>query len=240
MNFCNKFTTTLILNLLFQLHSVQSKNVVKESTFNDESTRLNEKLLLNLQPGVPIKRYGLNYAPDISCDLNCTNVTPKNITDHLLNNDLYLLGIGKTASKDDFLYQSTRKTAVWSTVRYSQVHNNIPVYDADLALTVNQNNVVTLVLGTYMNGVFLQDPTHQMNSSNVENTIFQTYGEKNVTNILMSNPELVIVQFPKQSILAWKVLVDYMTDDTFQSLEIIINDNNGTVLQEKSLIHKKV
>ena len=152
---------------------------------------------------------------------------------------MYLLGISKAASKDDFIYQSTRRIDVWSTVRYSQVHKNITVYGTDLALTVNKKNIVTLVLGTYMNGVFLQDPKQNMNASGVEDTILQTYREKNATHLLTNNPELVIVQFPKQSILAWKVVIDFVTDDTFQSLEVLINDENGNVLQEKSLIHEK-
>lgn len=175
--------------------------------------------------GVPISIYNVGYIAH--------GESHEEMADDFLSNNKILLGANESSEKETWEITSSRKTGVWTTVRYRQLFDNIPVYDSDLVITINESNVVRMVTSKYKKGVYL-DPnniSYKYSDNRILDAAVQKYGKGSYDNFKHYTTEKVI--YHKEggvSVLAWKV--NFATNGNFTENEIVYDDRTADVILE--------
>lgn len=131
---------------------------------------------------------------------------------------------------------SIRNTSVWTTVRYRQMYETIPVYDSDIAITINQHKkVVRMVSSKYKKGVYLDQNSllaSKRSALDIQSIAALKYGNgKTDTFQYISSPELMVYHETKgESKLAWRVKLTIKKST--KSLEVVFEDKSGDIMLE--------
>jgi len=176
--------------------------------------------------GVPVAIYNADYI--------ASGDSPQEMADDFIKNNSELLGCSAMSKKEQWKVSSTRSTETWTTIRYKQEYNGISVYNADLVITINKDNVVRMVTSTYKKGIYIDD--QEIFTKQSENKVFNMavtkYGKGRYELIKNHKAEPVIYhQTKRKSVLAWKTNFAVISDE-YMELEVVYEDSSGSILLE--------
>ena len=161
---------------------------------------------------------------------------PKAIADYLLVNDIHLLDLDNEISASNFKHVSTRSTSIWTTVRYIQTYQGVPVYGTELAITVNQDDIITIVLGTYMSNLDFIEIDPMLTEEDVQDIVADNYVNGNANMFNAYESEFVVFQSTEGTLLAWKINLSYREESMTNSYEVLVSDADSTLFQETNLL----
>merc|ERR1712232_50857 len=139
----------------------------------------------------------------------------------------------------DFMHTSTRKLPLRNTVRYVQTYKGVPVYGTELVITVNQNDVITTVSGGYMSALSLDNVKPTLSRADVEKSMAKMYVNGNADRFKVLESDLVIFQTMSESLLAWKIMMNFNDKFVTKSMEVLLHDADSSIIEENNLLLAK-
>ncbi len=115
-------------------------------------TQAHDRMLVNLETGTPVALYQVDFAVRPGA--------PEDQTREYLRAEAATLGL-LHAALGDLVHHASRTTPAGSTVRFRQHLDGVPVYGAEVTVTLNNHNQVVFVTSTYEPRVSLRstEPT---------------------------------------------------------------------------------
>lgn len=194
---------------------------------------------VNTRTGAPVAIYNPDY------EVTGSSAEEKALS--FIVNNLDMLHLNHLMSTDDVdldLYlqhaSTTTVTSIWTTVRYRQIHQGIPVYGSDIAITFNTNNKVKMVVMNYEHEVQLNENIIESPKQTTDTIIDKTVakyagGQANKLQLYGTPEKVVLYQHDlNRTILAWKIqFVD--ENNYYEEKEVLYDDKTGDVALERSL-----
>jgi Zn-dependent metalloprotease len=198
-----------------------------------EPSYLANNMRISSDTGVPLALYRVNYRTE--------GATLEAMASDYLTAHRSLLQLNDAELKD-LLHHATRTTPAGATVRYRQQYEGVPVYGADLAVTLNRDNLVTFVMNGYKPGVHLDSVQPTVSARQALRSALAELGV-GADELRYQNVRLVVFHQEGVSRLAWEVkalpvaepvgdwelLIDARTGEIFQLLDrAFYAPTNGT------------
>ena len=124
---------------------------------------------ISAETGAPLALYRMRYA--VAAD------TPEAMARQYLTESFNVLRLANP-SLDDLQHHATRSTAAGHTVRFRQHYRGIPVYGAEVTVTLSPWNEVTYVMNGYKGGIDLASTTPAIAAGDARGQIIGALGLK--------------------------------------------------------------
>ncbi len=234
MNFY-KFTCHLSMLLLFfycTFPKGYSQKAPQKHSFEiapDESfrTHLVDNMNINMETGLPAAVYNANY--------QLQEDTPEEMAKQYLLANVPLYGLA-FSDLSDLKHHATRTTEIGHTVRFRQQHQGLPVNKAEIAITIDNNNVVTFVMNNYIPKVSLNNITVTFPKSEavqmakdhirmsgrlkLEKSELMVYSNKG--NARLAYKVIIMADEPLGD---WQVYIDAKTKEIFKAVDAALYCN---------------
>jgi hypothetical protein len=185
-----------------------------------EPSYLEGNLRISADTGVPIALYHVNYRVQ---GASLEAMAADYLTTH---QSLLRLNDGDLR---DLRHHATRTTPAGATVRYNQEYEGIPVYGANLAVTINRDNLVTFVMNSYKPGVHLDSVTPRVSSRQALRMALNELGVRR-GDLRYENVRLVVFHQDGASRLAWEVKA-LPAGAPVGDWELLIDAGSGEIFQ---------
>ncbi len=217
----------LIATVLVSTPAAEAKRspgpVVLESPDESEPSLRVGNQRISLRTGAPLALYRVGYrvAPG----------TPEGMARQFLRENRELLHLG-SADLADLSHHATRQRIGGVTVRLRQHAGGIPVYRAEIAVSLNDDNEVTLVMSSYQPGVDLAGAVSALSSEQARRLAHEYLGIEGALHF--DHTEKIVYHGVAGSRLAyrvraepriaprgdWEVLVDALSGEIFKAVDV--------------------
>ena len=191
------------------------------TTLNHIIKKDNKRFRIDKKTDMPMSISQINY--------QAKGETPEELADDFLRNNHELIGL-QNKELDEFLHYKTFTGPAGHTVRYKQIHMSIPVYDTDLAVTIDFNNTVNFVTSNFKTGIQLR--SHDIYPRLPIKRILQAASKKfkaiSLDDIRFRKEELMIKHDEKSTRLIWKLNI--VPNKSPRDMELIFDAMNGKML----------
>jgi len=141
------------------------------------------------------------------------------------------------------MHKMSRTTPAGTTVRYQQIYSNIPVYDAEIAVTLDQNQTVTFVMSSYRKVSPQPMPrsySNQISKARLAPIVENILKEKNKSMKKKDNDDISLESMDAKLVIyhqdnnsmhskvAWLVTTDWKSD--LHDVELVIDAVTGILL----------
>ena len=176
---------------------------------------------VSLETGQPLVLYMVNYP--VKAD------SPEAMARQYLQENASLLHLNDSKLAD-LQHRHTRESLSGYTVRFDQYVAGIPVYKGNIAVHINQQNVVTYVANDYKPTANLARKQAAISSAQARNTAHSTIGIKG--NLRLNQAELVVYQ---EDILAYHIRV--IADSPIGDWEAFVDAGSGELLSYENIAY---
>ena len=215
--------------------------VVLESPDESEASIRRGNQRISLRTGAPLALYRVGYrvAPG----------TPEGMARQYLRENAELLHLG-SADLADLRHHATRQRIGGVTVRLRQHIGGIPVYKAEIVVSLNDDNEVTLVMSSYKPGVDLAETVPSLSAEQARRLAHEYLGVEG--GLHFDRSDTIVYHGPQGSRLAyrvrvepriaprgdWEVLVDAASGEIFKAADVALYipvDGTGNVFDPDPL-----
>ncbi len=133
-------------------------------------------LRIDAETGVPLALYHVGY--EVSSD------TPEAMARQYLRDNAGLLHLGAhgLSGPEELVHHATRESGAGVTVRFHQYFQKVPVYDSEVAVTINHDNVVTFVMNGFKSDIELASISPSLSLAAARTTVVETLGVEGSLN----------------------------------------------------------
>lgn len=180
---------------------------------------------LSVETGAPLAIYDPQFA--------VTPAAPERMVQEYLRSNAELFQL-RSETLDDLVHSHTRASAVGHTVRYAQTYQGIPVYEADLTVTVNREATVVFVMNSYRPNVHLDDAVASLSASVAREIALQHLNPVGTLN--HDTTTLVVFHIQGQSRLVYQVRL-VPSVDPVGDWEIMVDARSGEIVKAVDRSH---
>jgi len=219
--------TVIFSNGVFAQKPVDNKNleIIMDETY--EFYRF-DNMRVNKTTGVPVALYKVNYEVNPS--------TPEDMArQYLFDNADFLFHKNDI---DDLVHSSTRETPGGYHVRFDQYFGQYQVYNSNIVVNINHNNVVNFVMNDFKPGVNIASKNVAISQTQAKKTAINRIGING--KIYFEKVETVVYNNKKGSRLVQKVNI-VPSEDHFGDWEVLVDASTGEIirLQDKAIHSSK-
>lgn len=180
-------------------------------------TRGNQRI--SVETGVPLALYHLGY--------RVAPATPEEMASRFLRDNAGLLQLG-SADLDDLAHHATWTSPAGTTVRYRQHLAGVPVYGAEIAVTINPDFRVDFVMNGYKPGVAVGSTVPTLAAGEVRGAALGYLGVAGE----LSHERVRLVVYPgKEAVrLAWEVRV-VAVGSPVGDWEVLVDAHSGELFK---------
>lgn len=186
---------------------------------------------VSTETGAPLFIYGEKYAVQSG--------TAEAMAEEYLQAQVGLLQLNK-ADLSDLEHRFTRQGPSGYTVRYDQFVDQVPVYNGEIAVHINNQNIVSFVANNYKTAVSIDDPIPTLRPAEAQAIAFEYLDvqgnlrfDETTLYVYYNKGETSLVYqvrvVPQSPVGDWEVLVDAHTGDLIK----VLNTTYHTVHEDE-------
>ncbi len=140
---------------------------------------------VSAETGLPLALYRVGYSVDPD--------TPEAMARQYIRDNARLLGHTALDFDDPNTLElhAIRESGAGSTVRLRQHYLGVPVYGAEVTVTIDPNNVVTFVMNGFKPGISLATGTPSLEAASARETVLSTLGAEGPLNFDRTSPMII-------------------------------------------------
>jgi hypothetical protein len=213
-------TVLLFLCCCLQIVSAQKPppiNPLEKKLNRSEETFYQGNMRIGLTSGFPKAIYQVNY--------QVSEASPQTMALQFLTEQSGLLGLS-TDDLQSLQVHAVRRSLAGTTVRLHQYHAGIPVYGAEVVVTMNKENVVTQLANDFRYQVLVANNSPTLSSGQARQLVMDYLKAKG--HIIFEHNRLVVFKYLRKSELYYQVRITL--EDPMGDWEALVNAMTGEIL----------
>jgi hypothetical protein len=187
-----------------------------------------DNMRVNKATGIPIALYNVDY--------EVVQSTPENMAHQYLYDNADLLFLKDDI--DDLVHSTTRETPGGYHVRFNQYVGTYRIYNSNIVVNLNRDNVVTFVMNNYKPGVNITNKTISISITQARVMAINHIGIQG--KIYFEKSETIVYHEKGKSRLAQKLIL-VPAEDHFGDWEVLIDATTGEIfrVEDKAIYSDK-
>ncbi|MCX7551539.1 T9SS type A sorting domain-containing protein [Xanthomarina sp. F2636L] len=226
----NKMNLLLLIALLFSMNLMAQKPMpVRDFEISLEAdekvtSEIKSNMRLNLETGLPIALYGLNY--------EVPQGTPETMAMYYITNESERFGIKKNEIVN-LHHHATRTTNAGSVVRYRQYSGVYPVNKAELTITISPQNKVVYVMNSYEPNVNMANVEPSVTEEGAYQMALDYLDVKNA--VTYNDSRLMVYKNTKIARLAYEITI--LTSNPLGEWHVFVDARTGEIFKVADMAH---
>ncbi|MBU6340630.1 MAG: hypothetical protein KGS48_03970, partial [Bacteroidetes bacterium] len=194
-----KISSLFFCLLLFTVQAIQAQKPVRQRAFekkidNEEPSFVRGNMRISKESGYPLAVYN----PDFSI----TPAAPETMARQYLQANMDLFGL-KQADLQNLRLHAVRESAAGTTVRLRQFWKNVPVYGAEITITINPKYKVNFVMNSFRYKIDVADVTPKLSNAEARQLVFDYL--KVQGKVIQERTDLIIFKHEQRAGLYYRV-----------------------------------
>ncbi|MEI6411354.1 MAG: HYR domain-containing protein, partial [Bacteroidota bacterium] len=208
---------------LLSAQVAQAQKPVRQRDFEkkintEEPSSIRGNLRISTESGYPLAVYNPNFAVDAAA--------PETMARQYLQANMDLFGL-KPADLQNLRLHAVRESAAGTTVRLRQFWKNVPVYGAEITITINPQHKVNFVMNSFRYKVDLANVTPTLSAAKARQMVLDYLNVQG--KIIQEHNDLIIFQHEQKAGLYYRVNI---TSETPQGdWEAYVDAKTGAFLK---------